>query len=344
MKLGMCYNVDYHEEIHGDPKSYFSQILDLVDMMEDLGYDSVWFSEHHSGGYSFGNPCVIAAAAAVRTKRIRIGIGVSLLPLHHPLMLAEQYGMLDLISNGRLEFGIGRGYMEKEYEWLGIPMSESHGRYHEAAEFIMQAWKNPLTPMKFDGEYFKVDGYKYFPEPLQKPFPPIYASAGTTRDSFRWAGERGLHLGTPLFLPDRAEIIDNIQFYRKTLVENGYNPASHEVCAITQMYCAKSREEAVKLGGRYATNYYRFFTSLAEQENFFTEARGEELNNDDRVLFGDPEDLVKRIGNLRDVMGIDFLLTEIAQGGCPPDQVKEVLELFGTQVLPHLKKKEAAPA
>ena len=83
MRVGICYNIEYHDDIHKSPSHYFGQILEQVDLLEELGYDTVWFSEHHSARYSFGNPCVMAAAAAQRTKRIRIGTGVSLLPLRH---------------------------------------------------------------------------------------------------------------------------------------------------------------------------------------------------------------------------------------------------------------------
>jgi limonene 1,2-monooxygenase len=88
VRIGICYNVEYRPDVHGSPSRYFGQILEQVDLLEELGYDSVWFSEHHCAGYSFGNPAVIAAAAAQRTKRIRIGTGVSLLPLQHPIFLA----------------------------------------------------------------------------------------------------------------------------------------------------------------------------------------------------------------------------------------------------------------
>lgn len=342
MRFGVCYNIDYHPDIHGDPRSYFDQILDQVDLLEDLGYDTVWFSEHHTSGYSFGNPCVIAAAAAARTKRIRIGTGVSLLPLQHPIMLAEQYGMLDVISGGRLEYGIGRGYLMQEYDWLKIPLAESHSRYREAAEFIIKAWTEP-GPINFHGAHFDVENYHYFPPPVQKPFPSIYASASGTLDSYRWAAEKGLNLGTALFVPDREGIGRNIAFYRRTLAEHGFDPATREVCAITQMYCAPTKAEAVRDGGDYATNYYRFFAALDKQAKTstvpeaFMQMRGEDLDKDDRVLLGDPEDLTRRIGNVRDSLGVDLLLMEVAQGRAPPAKVMKTLELFGREVMPHLQ-------
>jgi alkanesulfonate monooxygenase SsuD/methylene tetrahydromethanopterin reductase-like flavin-dependent oxidoreductase (luciferase family) len=354
VRVGICYNVEYHPDIHGTPSRYFGQILEQIDLLEALGYDSVWFSEHHCGAYSFGNPAVIAAAAAERTKRIRIGTGVSLLPLHHPIVLAEQYGMLDVLSDGRLEYGVGRGYLMQEYDWLKVPIAESHTRYREAAVFIVKAWTEE-EPISFHGQHFDVDGYECFPKPVQRPHPPIYASASGTLESFEWAAKQGLNLGTALFVPDREGTRRNIAHYRRLLREHGYDPATREVCAITQMYCAPSQEEAVRDGGAFATNYYRFFAQLdgkaktSTVPQFFAEINGEELNRDNRVLLGDPQDLRTRIAEVRDSLGVDLLLLEVAQGGAPADKVYQALDLFGREVLPAVqaqnhKLNETAPA
>jgi alkanesulfonate monooxygenase SsuD/methylene tetrahydromethanopterin reductase-like flavin-dependent oxidoreductase (luciferase family) len=337
MRFGVCYNIDYHPEIHGTPAQYLEEILTQVELLDRLGYDTVWFSEHHDGGYSFGNPCVLGAAAARRTKNIRIGIGVSLLPLHHPIMLAEQYGMLDVLSGGRLEYGIGRGFLPQEYEWLKVPMSESHSRYREAAEFILKAWTEP-GPISFHGDHFDVDDYDYFPKPVQKPHPPVYASAGGTEDSFRWAGSKGFNLGTATFVPDRQRIIDGIALYRRSLEAAGFDPKTRETMVITQMYCAGSQAEAERDGGDYATNYYRFFAKLSRQTEFYTDVRGEELNSDNRVLLGDPANLKRRIAEVRDTYGVNLLLMEVAQGKAPPQKVRACLELFGREVMPDLQK------
>ena len=140
LKFGILYNVDYHPEVHGTPQVYYELILGQVELLERLGYDSVWFSEHHCSGYSFGHPAVIASAAAMRTSRIRLGTGVSLVALHHPMQLAEEYAMVDNLSGGRLEFGVGRGFLMQEYHHFGIPIDESHGRYRERTDLITAAW------------------------------------------------------------------------------------------------------------------------------------------------------------------------------------------------------------
>ncbi len=338
MKFGIAYNIDYHEDIHGSTSEYLNHIIEESVRLEELGYDTVWFAEHHSSGYSFGNPAVIAGAVAARTSRIRIGIGVSLLPLHHPIKLAEEYGLVDAISNGRLDFGIGRGYMKKEYDWMGIPFEESHSRYHEAADFITQAWTSNGEPMDFHGKHFNVEGYKYFPKPCQKPHPAIYASAGGTPESFRWAAEKGFNLGTPLFVPDQDLVASNIRAYRAMLAENGFDPASREVCAITQMYCAEDSEQAVRDGSLFATNYYRFFSNLSGADNFFQTATGEEMNADGRAFFGSPDNLIPRLKKLEARMGIDLLLVEVAQGKATPEKVQSAVTLFAKEVMPEFRE------
>lgn len=337
MKFGVAYNIDYHEDVHGSTNAYFTHIIEECVRLEALGYDAVWFAEHHSSGYSFGNPAVLAAAVASRTSRIRLGIGVSLLPLHHPIPLAEEYGMVDAISNGRLEFGIGRGYMAKEYNWMNVPFEESHSRYHEAADFITQAWQSNGEAMSFHGKHFQVDGYRYFPKPAQQPFPPVYASAGGSIGSFQWAGEKGFNLGTPLFVPDLDEVARNIRFYRDTLAQNGHDPASREVAAITQMYCAPDQDEAVRDGSLYATNYYRFFSGLSGGDDFFKTATGEEMNAGDHTFFGNPENLIPRLCRMRDRLGIDMLLVEVAQGSAPPKKVQQAVSLFAREVMPAVR-------
>ena len=343
MRFGICYNVEYREDVHKSPSNYLGQILEQVELLEHLGWDSVWFSEHHCAAYSFGNPAVIAAAAAQRTKRIRIGTGVSLLPLHEPIFLAEQYGLLDVLSNGRLEYGIGRGYLMQEYDWLKIPRGDSHSRYREAAEFITKAWTSD-GPMSFHGKHFDVDGYTYFPKPIQKPFPPIYASAGSTVDSFRWAGEMGFSLGTALFLPDIDAVVEHVGLYRKALKDHGHDPASREVMAITQMYCAEDLDQALTDGRIFAENYYRFFAPLASggepgnpMYDFYANADVLKMAERAQVLLGDPDRLTKQISAHQKRLGLDFLLMEVAQGGAPHDKICKSLEVFAKKVIPNFK-------
>jgi alkanesulfonate monooxygenase SsuD/methylene tetrahydromethanopterin reductase-like flavin-dependent oxidoreductase (luciferase family) len=353
MRFGICYNIEYVEGVHKSPSYYVGCILEQVEMLEALGYDSVWFSEHHCAGYSFGNPAVIAAAAAARTKRIRIGTGVSLLPLHHPIMLAEQYGLLDVLSSGRLEYGIGRGFLMHEYDWLKIPRSESHERYREAAKFIMQAWQSNGQPMNFSGKYYDVEGYTYSPKPVQQPMPPIYGSGGSTHDSYRWAGEMGFNLGMGIFGGNYDETGELVALYRQALADHGHDPKTRELMFITQMYCEPDCDRAIALGRQYAENYWMFFSKLTgagadsgnQSYDFFMKRDTVAMNARGQLLLGDPAFLTKTLKNHQAQFGLDFMLMEVAQGGAPHANVCRALETFAAGVIPNFKvspRKKAA--
>ena len=184
-----------------------------------------------------------------------------------------------------------------------------------------------------------MEGYTHFPKPVQT-LPPIYASAGGTRDSFRWAGERGLHLGTALFLPDTEALRSGIALYRESLVAAGHDPGTREVMAITQMYCAEDPERALAAGSRYAEAYYRYFADLCALAgsnpvtDYYARADAADMNEQGLLLLGTPEQLCEKIARHRDELGVDFLLLEVAQGGAPHEEICGVLESFAGGVLP----------
>jgi len=300
MKFGICYNVDYQAEVHGSPADYYESILDQCVLLEELGFDSAWFSEHHSGPYSFGNPALMIATAATRTRRLKLGTGVSLLPLHHPIVLSEEYAMLDQLTGGRLEYGVGRGYLLHEYPWLNIPLDESAPRYREALDFIIQAWTTK-GKMSFEGEFFKVDGYKPFPNVVQQPMPRIFASA-VSAESFAYAASKNLDIGVAIFVPGMNELLPGyIAEYESALADHGFARSDRQVMGITQMYCAEDPEEALAEGCRYAENYFKFFgTTMIESggpnpvAEYMMQVKASGLNDLNQTLFGTPEELSTR--------------------------------------------------
>lgn len=137
MKFGILYNTDYYPEAHGSASQYYHQILEQAQFEEALGFDAVWFGEHHYSGYSFGSPPVIAMAAASRTKRIRLGTGVSLIPLNHPIRLAEEYAMLDVPGiPAEYDAGINRG--------LGVPSGFYHFAFEAGTEAALEEKRKEL--------------------------------------------------------------------------------------------------------------------------------------------------------------------------------------------------------
>lgn len=351
MKFGILYNTDYYPEAHGSAAQYYNQILEQAQFEEELGFESVWFGEHHYSGYSFGSPPVIAMAAASRTRRIRLGTGVSLIPLNHPIRLAEEYAMLDVLSGGRLEYGIGRGFLKYSHQIFGVNEDENHERYHEGTDLIVKAW-TANGPFSYDGKFWQLKDYTFFPKPLQQPHPPIYASAVITPESAVYAGSRGFHLSTGLFVPARERVREVIELYRKTLREHGFNPAEKEVSGVFQLYCGESQDEARRNGGQYALQYFKFFSSLDQRalhtskafeqygggvSRIFAGRTYEDLENARLLMIGDPQYIIDQIHWAREYYGVNYLIFEVAQGGEPHELVMQSLKRFAEQVMPAFK-------
>jgi alkanesulfonate monooxygenase SsuD/methylene tetrahydromethanopterin reductase-like flavin-dependent oxidoreductase (luciferase family) len=179
-----------------DPRRSFVEVyrddLGLIRDAEQLGFDTIWLTEHHfaEDGYS---PAIIpiAAAVAAMTERIRIGFNLLLLPLHHAVQLAENLATVDVISNGRLDVGLGQGYAEHEFAGYGIPRSQRLSRFLEGLDVLNGLWTNEV--FSFQGKHYHVDSARLVPRPVQQPSPPIWIGA-TSEKAIRRAGRRGADL------------------------------------------------------------------------------------------------------------------------------------------------------
>src|SRR6059036_3309674 len=150
----------------------YRDLIAQIELGEVLGFDTVWLGElHFSRAFSIlADPLMMLAAAAQRTRRIRLGTAVTLLPLHSPIKIAEQAAIADILSDGRLEFGVGRG-IARHYASYGIPPEESRARFDEALDFILAAWTN--DSFSFEGKYFRARELTVVPRPVQRPHPPV---------------------------------------------------------------------------------------------------------------------------------------------------------------------------
>jgi alkanesulfonate monooxygenase SsuD/methylene tetrahydromethanopterin reductase-like flavin-dependent oxidoreductase (luciferase family) len=164
--------------------------LELIEYADELGYDTCWVREHHFTQYGFlPNTMSLLAHAAARTERIRLGTAVVTLPLHHPIRAAEDAALVDVLSGGRLELGIGRGYQSIEFDAFGIPLAEARARTDEAIEIMTRLW-SAEGPIDFEGRFFSFHGIALQPKPVQQPLPIHYASI--SRDSVVHYGSKGI--------------------------------------------------------------------------------------------------------------------------------------------------------
>src|ERR671925_1692847 len=184
MQFGLFYETP--EDPRQTHAERYAEMLDLIAYGETLGFDVAWMAEIHFGGaFSLLSvPLMVVPVIAARTKHIRIGTAVTLLPLHHPLSLAEQAATADLLSGGRLEFGVGRGSIPTHFHGFGVPLEQNRARFDEALEIIRLAWTTDR--FSYDGRFYKAENLSVVPKPLQQPHPPIRVGVHTAESFAIW--------------------------------------------------------------------------------------------------------------------------------------------------------------
>jgi alkanesulfonate monooxygenase SsuD/methylene tetrahydromethanopterin reductase-like flavin-dependent oxidoreductase (luciferase family) len=326
----------------------FEEAFAQVDAAERWGLDVMWLAELHFDPQRsvLSAPLSIASAIAARTSRIGIGIAVQVLPLCHPLRLAEEAATVDHISQGRLIFGVGRSGLPRTYEDYGVSYAESRDRFAEVLDIIEQAWSQPT--FSYEGKYYSFKNIAVAPRPLQQPFPPIRIAAASP-DTFPAAGERGL----PVFLNARhgsfSEFAPAIRDYR-----DAYAAAGHEgrgqVFLRVPTYLAETEERARSEPKESLMHFYREQTerlrdSLTRAGTRAIEGRAERLARLEKltyeealtgqVLIGTPETVTERLRDLQEELGVDGILAELNCGGLiPHQQVMTALRLLCEEVKP----------
>ncbi len=241
MQFGYYILNTYHPERDGSSADVYARYLEQADAAEALGYDTVWATEHHC--HPFGgmtpSPQLLLTAISERTRRVRLGTSVSILPLHHPLRIAEDFALLDVLSGGRLEFGAGRGMALAGYVEYGIPYEGSQDRMKEALTLIERAWLQPRVT--FEGRFYRCQDVMLLPRPLQQPRPPIWVTASVDPASFRWIGERGYDLMIlPWLFPTAPQ---NVEVYRAARRAAGHTGPGR-VMAMYPTHIAETHEQA----------------------------------------------------------------------------------------------------
>ena len=195
MRFSLFHLPSFFPEFHASEAQFYQDMLSETDRAEALGFHSVWLAEHHFHNYGGHIPSVpvLGSAIAQRTKQIRIGSGICLVPLQDPVRVAEEYAMLDCLSGGRLEFGIGRGFQKMEYDAFERNMGDSRVLFEEAHDIIMKAWTEER--FSYEGKFRKIHNLRVIPKPIQK-LPPVYVACIFTDESFQWTGKMGHNLMT----------------------------------------------------------------------------------------------------------------------------------------------------
>jgi alkanesulfonate monooxygenase SsuD/methylene tetrahydromethanopterin reductase-like flavin-dependent oxidoreductase (luciferase family) len=289
---------------------------------------------------------VLAAAIARETRRVRIGTSVVIAPFAHPLRIAEEFAMVDILSGGRLEFGLGRGYQPKEFQGLGASMDRTRESFDESLEIIRRAWTEERV--SFDGEFHRVRDVMVLPKPIQKPHPPLWTAA-VSPDTYTLAARRGLRILTaPSFTP--WDILrKNYDAYRSEW-RAVHGADGGEICMNKIIHVADSSRQARDELREPVRWFFRTQADLIadpvgappEQYRFYRKVREnllsltDEKALDQAAIVGDPEEVADKIRMHHEALGITYFMGSFSRGGLPHDKVVHSMRLFAEKVRPRV--------
>jgi natural product biosynthesis luciferase-like monooxygenase protein len=348
MRCGLNFFPSCHPE-RKSAEVYFREALDLCELADRLGYATVKIVEHYFqayGGYS-PSPLIFLAAAAQRTRRVRLVTGAVLPAFNHPLKLAAELAMVDCISGGRLDAGFARAFLPHEFEAFAVDMEESRARFEEGIAAVKRLWTE--GNVTFEGRFHRFKDVSLLPRPVQKPHPPILVAAITTPESFIWAGEQGYGLMFVPYLSDFQDLAQKIELYRQSYraATNGKEPpppsmALHlylaESAAVARLeakpyieqYMAVFRQCASAWTGRQSSQY-RGYEQLQELLQALTYER---VLAEGRALIGSPAAVLDRLRQLRQLFGPIQPEMQVMFGDMEFAKARRSVELFGREVLP----------
>lgn len=332
MRFHMHLLPTYFPDLDPPFPMFYQQILDQIQLAEELGWECFWFTEHHFQVYGgpVPNPAMMMCAAAARTSKIHLGSAVSVLPLHHPIQVAEDYAMVDVMSNGRLEFGIGLGNTPGDARIYGTPWEDRRARYEEAAEVIVNAWSNQRFSHR--GELWHFENVALYPRPVQVPHPPVWV-AGASAEGLGWAGRRGFNIMTVAhpFPPERVR--PGVEAWRKALLEAGHDPADRRCKLHVRVWVDENAKRAGEVA-EAAIRRYEKISAIALERPEPGEPNWQGMLAVGRNCYGNPDQVVRAIQNAQANFSFDVYSTTFNFGGMKHEEIKRSMRLFAKEVMP----------
>jgi len=329
MRLGLFSVVDhYPAEMGRSTGEFYAELLEQAEAAEEWGFDSFWVAEHHFHEYgAVPRPPILLSAVAQRTRRIRLGSGVVVLPFDHPLRVAEDYAMVDVLSGGRLNLGVGSGYLKHEYAGFGVDPEDKRARFDEALEVLLRAWTGERV--SYAGAHVEVHDVRLNVLPVQQPRPPVWVATLRTDGGAR-VGARRL---PAMFIPYASaetlpQMTVGLRDYRAAFVAAGGRLEDATAPFGFHTYCAESTADARAEARPYMERYVR--TRLYAVQRSF-----ESLLEQDVVAIGDPDEIL-RVARCYEAAGFTHFLAIANFGGLPHKRVLRSMELMARHVLPRL--------
>jgi alkanesulfonate monooxygenase SsuD/methylene tetrahydromethanopterin reductase-like flavin-dependent oxidoreductase (luciferase family) len=344
----------------------YEEHLTAWEALDRLGYDGVGFNEHHTSPYGLMNsPNLMAAAAAQRTRKLKLLIYGNLLPLHDPLRLAEELAMLDCLSGGRIVSGFARG-IPREHNVYRVPLRDSRARFEEAWEIIRRAWTE--ESFSYRGTFWSYENVAIWPRPVQQPHPPVWVPVSGSKETIEWAARHDVPI-TPGLVPTRGLREDIIRHYATCLARHGHRLTPEHLIIQASAYVADSKAQAVREAGPYTLYFNRTLfshgnvsdASLQRDAGYLTSGsfdyvrpenlpavsgdrerfRGMTMADVERdaaqMAWGTAEEVIERIVDAADHAGASTVLVNMNRGAMPQEMFLEQIQRFGSKVLPALQ-------
>jgi probable F420-dependent oxidoreductase len=313
------------------------EVIAEAQLAEASGFDSCFFGEHHQDKDGFlPSPLIVATAVAAQTRRLRVGTSVILLPLHHPVRVAEDVITLDLVSKGRVILGVGIGYQAADFRAFNVPMEHRVALFEESVEILKKCWAG--EPFSFRGKHYTLEDVQIRPRPFQRPGPPLWIGASVPAAVRRAALLADAFVGTPSTSLENA--VSLVDAYKKAAREAGRDA---HVVLMRDAWVARTRAEADAVYGPEVMAAYQYYWQhrLSEFRNIPPDTEFTLKNlAPDRLILGDPETCVREFQRWHEATGADTFLLRLRHahsGGPPHEKIMDAIKLFGDRVLPYCR-------
>ncbi|HLH76401.1 MAG TPA: LLM class flavin-dependent oxidoreductase [Candidatus Binataceae bacterium] len=360
MRIALFDTLQWKANSTFDPQAaaaVYAQRLDEWERAEQLGFDGVYIAEHHFNSVLTPSPNVLLGALAQRTRRIRLGVMVNVLSFHDPLRVAVESAMLDLLSGGRLDVGVGRGVSIREYEGHHLAWEEGRARVMEGMELVLQAWTQDVV--QFNGQFRQLGPVRVSPKPLQQPHPPVWAAAYSD-ETIRWAADKNFSVGFTL-VPTEA-ICRQLDLYRQLMERRGRTAGPQRILVTRPVFVGATDAQARADSEGPINDMFRYFSPPGIKgeirqwpagTKFYSEfyraflkrnLSFEDLIEAGIIVVGGADTVARSIATQLQRTGADNFLAWMNLGAMNADLARASQEAFAAQVMPRLRQSQRAPA
>lgn len=350
LRVSMGYELEVRGRSRKVEQRAFESLIEQAVLADKLGYEAVWMVEHHfTRGFSHSSaPDLVLAALSRVTERIRLGLGVVLLPFAHPVRTAERVATLDILSGGRVEFGTGRGASPLEYQAFQRPFEQSRQLWEDNLAAVLDIWEADGEPVTVENEFWSVPNVSVYPRPVQDPHPAVWV-ASTSLDGYLAAAAKGYNLLGMTMLKGLDAVAEDIAEYKKALADNGFDPETRRVALMVPWHVAPTKEEAYETAADAILWYIRRQVNLVTPPDYLdarhasyavlgqlaagqSEEEAIETLRQNHMIVCDDVEGSRDAYTAFEKAGVTDLILQFQVGGLANEHVLKTIDLFGREV------------